>query len=64
MYRLLIEISRLLAELLPRKVVYFALIRAWAHATSGRWSATNVPAISAAEVIDRWSYDIDWRGHV
>ena len=39
---------------LPRSVVYHALIRAWAHATTGQWSDTEAPAVTADEVIRRW----------
>lgn len=39
---------------LPRHVVYFCLIRGWAHATTGQYSDTVVPEIAMDEVIRRW----------
>jgi hypothetical protein len=39
---------------LPRKVVYFAVIRAWAHATDGQYGSTVVPEVTADVVLRRW----------
>lgn len=39
---------------LPRDVVKWAMIRCFAHATSGRWGGDHVDAIGYKEVHDRW----------
>jgi hypothetical protein len=43
-----------IAWLLPRRVVYYALIRAWAHATTGRWGTDDATDISCDDVVVRW----------
>jgi hypothetical protein len=43
-----------LAWWLPRRVVYFALIRGWAYATTGRYGSTIAPEVTADEVLRRW----------
>lgn len=47
-------LARWIAWHLPQAVVYHALIRAWAHATQGRYGDTVVPAVTADEVVRRW----------
>lgn len=47
-------IAAWLAYSLPRRVVYHAVIRAWAHATTGPWSHVEAPAATALEVLERW----------
>lgn len=42
------------ANRLPRRVVYWAAIRLMAHATQGRWSSQNVPALRATDALQRW----------
>lgn len=44
-----------IAKRLPRRVVYFALIRAWAFATTGRYGTTIATHITADEVVRRWA---------
>lgn len=39
---------------LPRRVVYFAAIRLWAHATTGPWSDTVVGELEIGEALTRW----------
>lgn len=39
---------------LPRKLVYFATIRAWAHGTTGKWGHVEAPAALASDVVKRW----------
>ena len=39
---------------LPRQLVYFCLIRAWAYATSGEFGITDVPRVSMSRVVKRW----------
>jgi len=43
-----------LAFHLPRRVAYFAAVRVAAHATQGRWSHQEVPALTAMDAIKRW----------
>ena len=42
------------AYALPRCIVNWALIRAWAHATTGPWSDEEVSSVTASEMIKRW----------
>lgn len=46
-----------LAGRLPRRLVYWALIRAGVHATTGRWSNQLVPELTFFEALERWSKD-------
>jgi len=39
---------------LPKKLVYFCLIRGWANATTGEYSDTDAMKITADEVMRRW----------
>lgn len=39
---------------LPRRVVYFAAIRAWAYATTGKYSSEVAPAVTMDRVLIRW----------
>jgi hypothetical protein len=43
-----------LAGILPRKLVYFACIRVWVYATSGKYSNTIVSELKLHEAISRW----------
>lgn len=47
-------VSGLVAYCLPRRVVYFALVRGWAEATTGDYKGTDATTVSADEVIRRW----------
>ena len=39
---------------LPKKLIYFCLIRGWANSTTGEHSETVASEISADEMIKRW----------
>ena len=39
---------------LPKKLIYFCLIRGWANATTGSYSKENAGTITCDEVIRRW----------
>ena len=39
---------------LPRDVVKWAMIRCYAHASSGQWGGEHVDEIGYKEVHDRW----------
>lgn len=40
---------------LPKQLVYWCGVRLIAFATTGRYSATVVPELSAMEALERWS---------
>jgi hypothetical protein len=42
---------------LPPGVVYHALIRAWAHATTGPYGHEEAPGVLATDVVERWTKD-------
>ncbi len=48
------RIWRWLASLLPKQLVYFAAIRMWAHATSGKWSDEDAPSVTFNQGVSRW----------
>ena len=59
--RLLMSLDRLrekalmaLAWGLPSGVAYWAAIRVGAHATQGRWSDQEVPALLFIDALKRW----------
>ena len=39
---------------LPRKIVYYAIVRAGVHATTGRWGHLLTPETTLIEVLNRW----------
>lgn len=39
---------------LPRSLVYWCVIRAFAHATTGPWSDQEVPAVRGMDILERW----------
>ncbi len=41
-------------HLLPRELVYFAVVRAFSHASTGRWEHDNAMQITAVDLLDRW----------
>ena len=43
-----------LADMLPRYIVYYAVIRAWAEATTGQWSHEDATGVTASDVVKRW----------
>lgn len=44
-----------IAYKLPRKLVMRCYFRVIAHATTGKYSSTVVPELTAMEAIDRWN---------
>ncbi len=46
--------AQIVAGLLPRRVVYMAVIRMWAFTTRGRWSNQEVPALTVSDALQRW----------
>lgn len=43
-----------IANLLPRRIVYFAAIRLAAFATTGKYSTQIVPELTVMDAIKRW----------
>lgn len=48
------KIWRWIAWHLPRKLVTWAAVRMFAHATSGKYSHTETPALLAVDALERW----------
>jgi hypothetical protein len=48
------ELARWVANHLPRRVIYFAVVRAWnAATTNGRWLDTEATEITVSETLSR-----------
>jgi len=43
-----------LSNKMPRKLVYYCAIRIAVHATTGRWSGVEVPAVTVVDALWRW----------
>ena len=43
---------------LPKRVVYLALIRAWAHATTNGYGSTDATLVTMNEVVKRWELEM------
>ena len=56
-YRLKDTIIRRIAWRLPNRLVMWCYMRVGAHATTGKYSSTNVVDLSMMEAIDRFSKD-------
>lgn len=54
-----IKLSRWIANRLPKRVVYFAMVRLFAYATSGEYKDDVASKLNAIEALRRWekSYD-------
>lgn len=48
------KLAMWIAYRLPRRVVYWAMIRAFARVTTGEYSSTVVPELTATEALQRW----------
>lgn len=55
-----IKIARFVANLLPKRVVYFAAIRLGAYATSGKYGDTLVPELPLMDALGRWEKQLSW----
>lgn len=58
------KIARRVAFALPPRVVYHAAIRLVAHASSGKYGATEVPKLPAMRAIQRYETDFDLNEYV
>ena len=48
------KISKIIADLLPKKIVYFVILRVWKNATLGENSEELVKRVSMGEVFNSW----------
>lgn len=53
-WRLEENVARFVADRLPARLIYFALIRAWVYATSGKWSSEDITVMAFTDVLKRW----------
>lgn len=52
--RRLSKVPYRIAAWMPRWLVYHCVIRAGVHATTGRWSNQEVPAVTLMDIMKRW----------
>lgn len=45
---------QIIACWLPKKLIFYCLIRAWGNATTGKWSNEDITKVTADEMIRRW----------
>ncbi len=57
------RIADWLAWHLPKRVVYHACVRAWAHGTTPPYGDTVAPDVTAGEIVKRWGRDAGMPGH-
>lgn len=43
-----------IAFLMPKSIAYWCAIRVGAHATQGKWSNQEVPALNFMDALKRW----------
>ncbi len=48
------ELSKWVADRLPKKVVYFVGIRLWVNATSGQYSEHDANEMTVDDALTRW----------
>ena len=46
--------AKKMAWMLPRRVAYWCAIRVAVHASTGKWSDQEVPALGAMQALGRW----------
>lgn len=39
---------------LPRRLAYFAVIRVWAYATTGKFANLEAPSVTTPQMLDAW----------
>jgi len=52
--RLQDAVRKWVANHLPHGVVYFAVVRVWAYATTGKYDGTEVDELTVSESLSRW----------
>jgi hypothetical protein len=53
------RLDRWAANVLPRRIAYFAAIRVGAHATCGQWGNQVVPDLRFMDALQRWEIHHD-----
>ena len=48
------KISKKIADLLPKKIVYFVILRVWKNATLGENNEELIKRVSMGEVLNSW----------
>lgn len=48
------RVAMAIAWMLPKRLVYWAAVRLFSHATTGRYGHTVVPELTATEALRRW----------
>lgn len=48
------KLAMWVSKRLPRRLVYWSAVRVLANATSGKYSNTEVPALTGMEALMRW----------
>lgn len=51
------RVARRIANILPRRVAYWAAIRVGCHATTGKWSDQEVPSLAFMDALKRWDQE-------
>lgn len=49
------KIAWKIAFSLPKQIAYLSTIRVCAHGTTGKYGNTNVPSVTALEILHRWN---------
>jgi len=57
-FRYSLPFWRVLADMLPAKLVYFAAIRLIAHVTTGKHGSTDAVELTAMDAVERWRKDL------
>ena len=55
--RLRNRVAKWIADHMPRRWLYFAVIRVWAETTTGEWSSTVAPELTVSEALCRFGLD-------
>jgi hypothetical protein len=60
--RLIEKVQMKVVWMLPRWVIQWAVVRCFAHGTTGRWSHTIAPTLTVDEALKRWDKPNDRKG--
>ena len=55
-------IERWIANHLPCSIVYYAVVRVWAYATTGKYGGTEVDDLTVSAALSRWQAKKNERG--
>jgi hypothetical protein len=48
------NVAHWIARHLPKNIQYWATINVWAHATTGKYSNCEAPAVTVVDALKRW----------